>query len=129
MKNMSRWVMCLVLVVGAAAWAMAQENDSGAKGKTTARTMKGCLMQADNGKDFMLKADDGSKWELESDTVTLADHVGHTVSVTGTVEHATAHNLKEDSKDAMADTHMKKNNTEKGDLRVTNVEMVSDSCK
>jgi hypothetical protein len=129
MKNMSRWLLCLVLVVGAASWMVAQENDSGAKGKATVRTIKGCLTQADNGKDFVLKASNGSKWELESDAVSLSDHVGHTVAVTGTVEHATAHNLKEDTKDAMADTHMKKDNTESGDLKVTNVKMVSDSCK
>ncbi|MGH9498537.1 MAG: hypothetical protein ACRD3L_05295 [Terriglobales bacterium] len=129
MKNISRWLLCLVVVVGAASWGMAQYNDSGAKGKATVRTIKGCLTQADNGKDFVLKASDGSKWDLESDTVSLGEHVGHTVAVTGAVEHATAHNLKEDSKDAMADAHMKKDNTESGDLKVTNLKMVSDSCK
>jgi hypothetical protein len=129
MKNMSRWILCLVLAMGAASWVAAQENDSGAKGKAEARTIKGCLTQADNGKDFVLKASNGSTWDLESDTVSLADHVGHTVAVTGTVEHATAHNLKEDTKDAMADAHMKKDNREHGDLKVTDVKMVSDSCK
>jgi len=55
--------------------------------------------------------------------------VGHTISATGVVSNATAHNLKEDTKDAAKDTGMKKNNTEHGHLKITDVQMVSESCQ
>jgi hypothetical protein len=75
-----------------------------------------------------LKAKNGSTWELKSDQVALADHVGHTVSVTGVVSNRKMHNLKEDAKDAAKDTGMKKSNTEHGHMTVTDVQMVSSSC-
>jgi len=48
--------------------------------------------------------------------------------VTGVVSHAKAHNMKEDTKDMAHDAGMKKENTEHGHLKVTDVKMVSDSC-
>jgi hypothetical protein len=30
----------------------------------------------------LLKANDGSSWDVKSDTASLAEHVGHTVTVT-----------------------------------------------
>ncbi|MBV9182510.1 MAG: hypothetical protein JO356_14460, partial [Acidobacteria bacterium] len=71
---------------------------------------------------------DGSDWEVRSDTVSLADHVGHTISATGVVSNQTAHNLKEDTKEMAHDTGVKKHNTEHGHLRITDVQMVSSSC-
>ena len=59
----------------------------------------------------------------------LAEHVGHTVTATGVVSNATAHNMKEDAKDAAQDSGMKKTDAEHGHLTVTEVKMVSDSCK
>jgi hypothetical protein len=41
------------------------------------------------------------------------------VSATGVVSNATAHNLKEDAKDAAADAHMKKSNSEHGHMKIT----------
>jgi hypothetical protein len=58
----------------------------------------------------------------------LAEHVGHKITATGVVSNATAHNLKEDTKDAAHDTGVKKDNTEHGHLKVTDVQMVSASC-
>jgi hypothetical protein len=120
----------LVLVLGAfgISCAFAQATTSDSKGKAAARTITGCLAQGDSAKEFDLKANDGSTWELKSDQVALADHVGHTVSVTGVVSNAKMHNLKEDAKDAAKDTGMKKSNTEHGHMTVTDVQMVSNSC-
>jgi hypothetical protein len=64
-----------------------------------------------------------AKWELKSDNVRLEDHVGHKVNVDGAVSNAAFHGMKEDLK---AKVH--KNPSETGDLTVTNLEMVSDSC-
>ena len=75
-----------------------------------------------------MKAEDGSTWEVRSSNVSLAEHVGHTVSATGVVSNAAMHNMKEDTKDMAHDTGVKKDNKEHGHLKVTDVKMVSDSC-
>jgi hypothetical protein len=107
-------------------WVMAQ--DSSDKGKSDTRTITGCLSQGDSAKEFNLKADNGSTWEVRSSTVSLAHHVGHEVTVTGVVSNATAHNMKEDTKDMAHDAGVTKHNNEHGHLKVTDVQMVSDSC-
>jgi hypothetical protein len=38
------------------------------------------------------------------------------------------HNLKEDTKDAAHDTGVKKSNNEHGHMKVTDVQMVNNSC-
>ena len=119
-------LLCLVLTCAASMAVMA--NDSPGKGQSDTRTITGCLSQGDNAKEFNLKADDGSTWEVRSSVLSLADHVGHKVTVTGVVSNATAHNLKEDTKDIAHDTGLKKDNREHGHLKVTDVQMVSNSC-
>ncbi len=124
---MKKLIMCLVLVCSASLWTLAQDSD--AKGKSDTRTITGCLAQGDNAKEFKLTAEDGSTWEVKSSNVALAEHVGHTITATGVVSNATAHNMKEDTKDMAHDTGMKKDNREHGHLKVTDVQMVSESCK
>ena len=111
----------------AATSKLANDNDTD-KGKSGTRSVTGCLQKTDHANEFLLLANDGSSWNVRSSTVSLAEHVGHTVTATGTVSHKTAHNLKEDSKDVAQDTGMKKHNEEHGSLKVTDVQMVSDSC-
>jgi hypothetical protein len=113
--------LCSVLVV-------AQDATSDTKGKAATRTITGCLQKGDSSDEFKLVANDGSTWEVKSTQANLADHVGHTVNVTGVVENNKMHNLKEDAKDTAHDTGMKKDNREHGHLTVTDVQMVSSSC-
>ena len=61
--------------------------------------------------------------------VNLGDHVNQTVTATGVITNATGHRLKEDAKDAAHDTGMKHNNTEHGHLKITDVQMVSETCQ
>ena len=82
-----------------------------------------------NAKEFLLTGNDGSTWEVRSSKVPLASHVGHTVALTGVVSNATMHNMKEDTKDMAKDSGMKKSNAEHGHMKVTDVKMVSESCK
>jgi hypothetical protein len=124
---MKKLVLCLVLIGTASLWTMAQDSD--AKGKSDTRTITGCLAQGDSAKEFKLTAENGSTWEVKSSNVSLAEHVGHTITATGVVSNATAHNMKEDTKDMAHDTGMKKDNREHGHLKITDVQMVSDSCK
>jgi len=62
--------------------------------------------------------------EIHSKTVKLAEHVGHTVTISGKVWHPDMHGAKEKTKEAV-DSDAK----EHGHLNATDVAMVSDSCK
>jgi len=128
MKLRLRGLLLLVMLATFSTWLLAQDDTGTGKSKASTRTITGCLTQ-DTDHDFVLTTNDGSTWEVKSDTVSLADHVGHTISATGVVSNSTAHNLKEDAKDAASDAHMTKNNTEHGHMSVTDVKMVSHSCK
>jgi hypothetical protein len=121
---MNRFLLCLILAVLGTSSAVAQD-----KSKSDVRTVTGCLSNGDSANEFLLTGTDGSTWEVRSSSVSLADHVGHTVSATGAVSNAKMHNMKEDAKDATADSGMKKDNSEHGHLTITDVKMVSESCQ
>src|SRR5262249_9678205 len=123
---MKKLILCLILACTASVWVLAGDSDE--KSKSDTRTVTGCLTQGDSANEFKLTANDGSTWEVRSDSVSLAEHVGHTVSATGVVSNAKAHNMKEDAKDMAHDAGVKKENREHGHLKVTDVQMVSDSC-
>ena len=121
---MKKLMMVMALVCMASLWVAAEDKD-----KSDTRTITGCLSRGDSAKEFNLRGEDGSTWEVKSSNQRLSKHVGHTVTVTGVVSHAMAHNMKEDTKDMAHDTGMKKDNTEHGHLKVTDLQMVSESCK
>jgi hypothetical protein len=123
--KVSNSVLCLALVVFATSWGAAQDQG---KSKSDIRTITGCLSKGDSAKEFTLTGNDGSTWEIRSSRVALAHHVGHTVSVTGVVSNAMMHNMKEDTKDMAKDSGMKKNNSEHGHMKITDLKMVSESC-
>lgn len=120
MRNL---LLCLVLACTACAWTVAQDKD-----KDSTRTVTGCLQKTDHANEFLLIGNDGSSWEVRSNAVSLADHVGHTVSATGVVSNSTAHNMKEDTKDMAHDAGIKKHNAEHGHMTITDLQMVSHSC-
>ena len=128
--KLNRLVMCLILAGLTASWAVAQNETSDAKSKSDVRTVTGCLTKGDSADEFVLTGTDGSTWEVRGSKsgVDLASHVGHTVSATGVVSHAMAHNMKEDAKDTAHDTGMKKTDREHGHLTITDVKMVGDTC-
>jgi hypothetical protein len=109
--------------------SLGQDTTSSGKSKAEVRTITGCLAEGSSSKSYVLNANDGSTWDLKGDKVVLTDHVGHTITVKGTVSHVTMHNAKEEGKDAAAGAGMKKTNDEHGDLDVASVKMVSESCK
>jgi hypothetical protein len=116
-------LLCFILVASVSALA----GDT--KDKGTVRDVTGCLSKGDSAKEFNLTAADGSTWEVKSDKVTLAEHVGHTVTATGVVSNAKMHNMKEDAQEAAKDSGIKKSNPEHGHMTITDVKMVNDSCK
>jgi hypothetical protein len=96
---------------------MAQEDASGSNDKSGTRTVTGCLQKADQANHFQLKGKDGSSWDRTSDNLSLADHVGHSVSVTGTVANATAHSMKEGTKSMAHAVGATKGNSERENSR------------
>src|SRR6202795_3125426 len=114
--------LLLCLIIAGCAFGLAKD-------KADVRDVTGCLSKGDSANEFLLTGNDGSTWEVRSSKVALAEHVGHTVTATGAVSNATAHNMKEDAKDAAKDSGMKKNDTEHAHMKITDVKMVSESCK
>lgn len=100
-----------------------------AKDKGDVRDVTGCLMKGDSSGEFLLKGTDGSTWEVKSSGVALAGHVGHTVTATGVVSNAKMHNMKEDTQEAVKDSGLTEKNKEHGHMKITDLKMVSDSCK
>ena len=124
----SRFLLCVVFAGLTSAWAIAQDTDAKSKGEV--RSITGCLSKGDSTNEFLLTANDGSTWEVRgNNSVDLASHVGHTIEAKGVVSHAKMHNMKEDAKDAAKDSGMKKNSSEHGHLKVTDVRMVGESCQ
>jgi hypothetical protein len=93
------------------------------------RTVTGCLEKTEDANEYRLTTAAGGTWEIKSDAVSLGDHVGHTVSVTGAVSHPDLHGTKEDAKDEAKEHGMEKHTAEHGHLTATAIKMVSDSCK
>jgi hypothetical protein len=101
------------------------------KGKTKrTKSLTGCLRQGESTNEYTITGADGSTWEVEGDSsVSLAPHVGHTVTITGAISHPKMHAMKEKTKTEMKEHGMKKSDREHGHLMATNVTMVSETCK
>ncbi len=97
----------------------AQAKSAG--GKTT---VTGCLQKGDEADEFSITGEDGKTYGLRSSAVDLSKHLGHKVTVTGTLKAESYEKEKGESEE-----HEKKEAVEAGDIRVTNLKMVSDSCK
>jgi hypothetical protein len=95
-------------------------------------TVTGCLAKGKDKDSYTIKGSDGKSYSLTSSTVQLGEHVGHTVTVTGSQGAVETGALK--------DTGMKKDTSMKNAgaahdmgagsaLTVTNLKMVSAQCK
>jgi len=103
--------------------AAPQENQEKSASKTKTKTVTGCLQKGDQPDQFSITGEDGKSWDLRSSTVKLADHVGHQVTVTGS---PTREAKAEEKKEGQVENAARKE--ELGELRVTSLKMVSQSC-
>jgi hypothetical protein len=117
--------LALFVFAGTAGLAAAQTKTTHKK----VRTLSGCLQTGDSANEYKLTTAKGATWELKSDSVKLGDHVGHSVTITGVVSNAKMHGMKEDAKAEAKEHGMDKGSTEHGSITVTNLTMVSDTCK
>lgn len=113
------FAFALALGVYITSSASAQEKSAG--GKTT---VTGCLQKGDEAGEYSITAEDGKTYGLRSKSVKLSQHLGHKVTITGTLRAESAEKEKGE-----AEEHEKKEAAEAGDIRVTELKMVSDSCK
>jgi hypothetical protein len=105
----------LALGLGSLAWT-AQENQT--KGGKSV-TVTGCLQKGDEAGEYSITGEDGKHYGLRSKSVDLSKHLGHQVTVTGT-------KMREENEEK------KKNEaggSEHADLRVTEIQHISESCK
>ncbi|MGA2859516.1 MAG: hypothetical protein ABSE40_21825 [Candidatus Sulfotelmatobacter sp.] len=101
--------------------AAPQENQE--KSASQTKTVTGCLQKGDQPNQFSITGEDGKSWDLRSSTVKLADHVGHQVTITGSI---TREAKAEEKKEGQVENAAEKK--ELGELRVTSLKMVSQSC-
>ena len=116
----------LAEIRGAKAQAVAEGK---AEAKSEAKenvTITGCLQKGDDPDKFSMIARDGKTWELHSTRLKLDEHIGHTVTVTGprTYESKTQEKAEEKREGVVKAS----NKEEYGDLGVTSLKMVSQTC-
>src|SRR5664279_6654003 len=90
------------------------------------QTVTGCLQKGTEPVGFFLISTEDKHWELYSDKdVALADHIGHTITVTGTVAH------RSKAQEEKSKPHEKKEigGKQHADLQVSSVKMVSATCR
>ena len=89
----------------------AYSKNKGAKMTGQTITATGCLTQEPKEKnEYLITGEDGKTWGLKSNTVKLSDHLNHKVTITGKVTKGGHGN-------------------EAGDMNVSDLKMVSESCK
>jgi hypothetical protein len=99
--------------------ASAQEKTA-----TSKTTVTGCLQKGDEPGEYSITGEDGKTYGLRSKAVNLSQHLGHKVTVMGTLRAESAEKEKGE-----AEEHEKKEAAEAGDIRVTSLKMVSEQCK
>jgi len=109
-------VLCVFLST-----ATAQKSSKSSEGVS----VTGCLQKGgDAPGEFSITGADGKVYGLRSSSVKLADHVGHTVTVSGKLK---AEGKDEDEDEAKESKEGGKK--ESGDIQVSKLKMVSESCK
>jgi hypothetical protein len=101
----------------------APQGNAETSGKVLLAAVTGCLQKSDQPGEFAITGEDGKTWDLSSTTVKLAAHVGHQVTVTGSPVRETK---AEEKKEGQVENAAGKQ--ELGELRVTRLKMVSQSC-
>ena len=104
--------------------ATAQENQ---KPATTSKTVTGCLQKGHKPGELSITGEDGKTWDVTSKSVKLDEHVGHQVTLTGSAHRESkAQEKAEEKKEGQMEKAAGKE--EYGDLRVTDLKMISETC-
>ena len=102
-----------------------QEKDQASTESSHSMTVTGCLQKGDEAGEYSI-TDSGKTYGLRSKSVDLSKHVGHKVSVTGTLKPESS----EAGEPAEANKGTKtKEAKEAGDISVGDLKMISESCQ
>jgi hypothetical protein len=83
----------------------------------TAQRVTGCVRKGPDANHYRLLDDNGKLWSLQSKNVRFAPHVGHWVTVSGTIPQKS-----NNDNDKAGDT------SPQNDLMVTKLDMIRDTC-
>ena len=92
----------------------------------------GCLQKGDEESEFVITDKAGKKYEITSESLALAEHVGHTVTVKGTVvaEEKREKEAKEEKGEKAKNEEAKEGKEYEGEhIQATTLTMVSPKCK
>jgi hypothetical protein len=120
MKRLVR-LLALTAISFVLAFYLTPAAFSQAKSASEKTTVTGCLQKGDEPDEFSITGEDGKTYGLRSSAVDMSKHLGHKVAVTG--------NLKAESYEKEKGENEEHEKKEAGDIRVTNLKMVSDTCK
>ncbi len=120
----SAWMLPVLLVV-LSAGLLYGAPQMGSDKMSPNQTVTGCLQKGGEPVGFFIISKDGTHWELyPGENVSLADHVGHTVIVSGSILKRTPAQEEKsqpyEKKEMGAGAHH--------DLQVSSLKMVSESC-
>jgi len=97
------------------------------KSTNPTKNVTGCLQKGHEAGEFSITGEDGKTWELSSKSIKLDEHAGHQVTVTGSARRESkAQEKAEEKKEGQMEKAVGKE--EYGDLRVTDLKMVSETC-
>jgi hypothetical protein len=112
MKNQLRIAMLALAIITILGIANAQDDPD-----DSAQRVTGCVRKGADANHYRLLDDNGKLWNLQSKNVSFAPHVGHWVTVSGTIPQKS-----DNDNDKAGDT------SPQNDLMVTKLEMVRDTC-
>ena len=116
--------VCALLLFVFALGACATPSASAQEKSASKTTVTGCLQKGDEAGEYSITGEDGKTYGLRSKTVKLSQHLGHKVTVAGTLRAESTEKEKGE-----AEEHEKKEAAEAGDIRVTELKMVSEKCQ
>ena len=120
----ARMMACIVLALLVSLTALAQDTTAKpGDDQSKTKAVTGCLQKGDQADLFSITGEDGKSWNLRSSTVKLDEHVGHKVTVTGS---PTREAKAEEKKEGQVENAARKEAL--GELRVTDLKMVSPNC-
>ncbi|HSU95049.1 MAG TPA: hypothetical protein VLI43_15180 [Gemmatimonadaceae bacterium] len=98
--------------------------------RADADSATGCLQKGDKPDTFKLVSKDGKSWNVTSTKLSLAGHVGHTVTLTGDTMKSQMSQMKDTSMSGMkmGDSSMSGMGSSGGTLNATSMKMVSATC-
>jgi len=112
MKAQFRIAALTVAIFAGVGMVFAQDNPDDSSQRVT-----GCLRKGPADNRYRLMDDNGKLWNLRSKNVSFAPHVGHLVTVSGTIPQKSSND-----NDKAGDT------SPQNDLTVTKLDMVRDTC-